>query len=176
MVVKQYGKTLERGWSGTKTAVEGKGLWGCGKNCSKHVKGIFTVDVSGLRERHQDIVVRGTCFGSETACEFAEDDAGADEAFGVVVVWGDPVWEVEKGEEFVLLFEESFTEAADIGIGGPEVNKPEELTLKTTGGVSEILARDFSIMEGVVMGSCLLEESAQPRGPGEYGIAFFGMG
>ena len=82
----------------------------------KHLQGIFGVDVRGLRERHQDIVVESSCLGPESTGQFAEDHTRTDQSFGVVVIGRDSVREVQERQEFVLLFEQSFAETTDVGI------------------------------------------------------------
>lgn len=153
-------KEERRKCSGTKAAIQRKMLRRGTENGAKHLQRIFAVDMSGLSQGQEDIVIGGACFRTEPSGEFTEDHAGTDQTFGVVVVGADPVWEVQKRQEFIPLFEQAFAQAANIGMSRVCLNKPDQLALETSGGFPEVLGRDIPVMKSVVMGPGLLEESA----------------
>jgi len=90
---------------GTEAAIQRKMLRRDAEDGAEHIQGIFSVDVRGLGQGRQHVVIVGAGLGAESAGDFAKDDARANHAFGVVVVGADPVWEVQKRQKFVLLFE-----------------------------------------------------------------------
>src|SRR5438105_1499505 len=100
------------GWLRTKTPVQFK--LGLGEDVSEEFKGVLAVQVGGLLQGHQDIVVVGAGFGAEAAGELAEDHAGTDQTFSEIVVGTDPVGIVQEGAELMRMFGEAFAEAPDV--------------------------------------------------------------
>ncbi len=62
-------------------------------------------------------MVIGSGFGAKPSHKFTEDDTRSYQTFGVVVVRGDPVREIQECQEFVSVFEQAFTEAPDFAMG-----------------------------------------------------------
>ena len=91
---------------------------------------VFPVQVGGLLQGHQDVVVVGAGLGAEAAGEFAEDHAGTNQAFGVVVVGADSVRILQEGEQFMRVFGQAFAQTPDVPLWIFEMDEGWEFLLQ----------------------------------------------